>query len=159
MKSLAEHLATYAAYHQDRRNVATHFVGIPVIVVAAEALLAEVRLGGISLATLATAAALAFYFTLDRRFGLAMTAVLALALYAGTRIADQPLGLGLAEGGALFVLGWAVQFVGHAFEGRKPAFADDLVGLLVGPLFLVAEVAFALGMRQELRENVEGATG
>jgi uncharacterized membrane protein YGL010W len=155
MKSLAEHLATYAAYHQDRRNVATHFVGIPMIVVAVEAGLAEARWGQVSLATAGTAAALAFYFALDRRFGLAMTATLGLALYAGTRIAAQSLGVGLTEAGALFVLGWAAQFVGHAFEGRKPAFVDDLVGLLVGPLFLVAEAAFALGLRGELRAAVD----
>ena len=30
-----------------------------------------------------------------------------------------------------FAGGWAIQFLGHAFEGKKPAFVDDLVGLLV----------------------------
>ena len=36
------------------------------------------------------------------------------------------------------LLGWAIQFVGHYWEGRKPAFADDLVGLLVGVIGLIA---------------------
>ena len=40
---------------------------------------------------------------------------------------------------AVFVVGWVFQFVGHAWEGRKPAFFDDLRGLLVGPLFVLAE--------------------
>ena len=56
---------------------------------------------------------------------------------------------------ALFVVGWAIQFVGHLFEGRKPAFMDDLVGLLVGPLFIVAEWGFALGLRKELLAAIE----
>ncbi len=59
----------------------------------------------------------------------------------------------------LFVGGWALQLVGHAFEGKKPAFLDDLRGLLDGPLFLVAEVAFALGLSPELRAEVERRAG
>jgi uncharacterized membrane protein YGL010W len=34
MRSLSDHLSNYAAYHQDGRNIATHFVGIPAIVLA-----------------------------------------------------------------------------------------------------------------------------
>ena len=33
MRSLEDQLATYAAYHRDARNIATHFIGIPLIVV------------------------------------------------------------------------------------------------------------------------------
>jgi uncharacterized membrane protein YGL010W len=32
----------------------------------------------------------------------------------------------------LFVAGWIVQFVGHAFEGKKPEFFNDWRFLLVG---------------------------
>ena len=34
MKSLEEQMSTYAAYHQDARNKATHFIGVPVIVLS-----------------------------------------------------------------------------------------------------------------------------
>ena len=34
MKTLVEHLGQYAAYHRDRRNIASHFIGIPLIVLA-----------------------------------------------------------------------------------------------------------------------------
>lgn len=33
---------------------------------------------------------------------------------------------------ALFVGGWALQFVGHAFEGKRPEFLNDPRFLLVG---------------------------
>ncbi|MBP6318037.1 MAG: DUF962 domain-containing protein, partial [Rubrivivax sp.] len=33
-------LADYAAYHRDRRNIATHFVGVPMIVFGVGVLLA-----------------------------------------------------------------------------------------------------------------------
>ncbi len=58
--------------------------------------------------------------------------------------------LGAPTAMGLFVGGWALRLVGHMFEGRKPAFLDDLRGLLDGPLFLVAEAAFALGLSPEL---------
>ena len=42
-------MAQYAAYHRDRRNIATHFVGIPLIVYAIAILLARpvVELGAL----------------------------------------------------------------------------------------------------------------
>ena len=61
----------------------------------------------------------------------------------------------LAIGVGAFVVGWVFQAIGHVFEGRKPAFFDDLRGLLVGPLFLVAEIAFAAGLAATLRGEVE----
>lgn len=39
MRSLTDQLSQYAAYHRDRRNVHTHFVGIPMIVLALTTLL------------------------------------------------------------------------------------------------------------------------
>lgn len=41
MRSLEDHLAAYAAYHRDARNIATHFIGIPLIVVSLLALLSR----------------------------------------------------------------------------------------------------------------------
>nr|MBP7572835.1 DUF962 domain-containing protein [Rhodoferax sp.] len=34
MKTLTDHLAQSAAYHGDPRNISTHFVGVPMIVLA-----------------------------------------------------------------------------------------------------------------------------
>ena len=56
----------------------------------------------------------------------------------------------------LFVVGWIIQFIGHYYEGRKPAFVDDIMGLVVGPLFVVAELAFLLGLRKEVEHAVLG---
>ncbi|MEX5669899.1 Mpo1-like protein, partial [Pseudomonas neuropathica] len=46
MKSLVDHLGQYATYHRDPRNIATHFVGIPVIVVAVAVLLSRPQWAG-----------------------------------------------------------------------------------------------------------------
>ncbi|HEX8473168.1 MAG TPA: DUF962 domain-containing protein [Pyrinomonadaceae bacterium] len=42
---------------------------------------------------------------------------------------------------ALFIVGWILQFVGHAIEGNQPAFFRNPVYLLVGPLWLVRRAA------------------
>ena len=151
MKTLEQQLGSYAAYHRDRRNIATHFLGIPLIVLATTTLLSR----PIWLSIAVAAASGIFYFALDRRYGLAMTALLAGSVWVGAKLAVLPTGQWLAAGIGLFVLGWVIQFVGHAFEGRKPAFVDDLVGLLVGPLFVIAELGFLLGLRDGLRLAIE----
>jgi len=42
---------------------------------------------------------------------------------------------------ALFVIGWILQFVGHAIEGNQPAFFRNPVYLLVGPLWFFRRAA------------------
>ena len=44
-----------------------------------------------------------------------------------------PVGLGM------FGTGWAFQFVGHAFEGKKPSFTRDLRYLAIGPVWITVE--------------------
>jgi uncharacterized membrane protein YGL010W len=41
----------------------------------------------------------------------------------------------------LFVLGWAFQFVGHAFEGKPPEFFHDWRFLFVGLRWWFAKIA------------------
>jgi uncharacterized membrane protein YGL010W len=43
--------------------------------------------------------------------------------------------VGLPLAAAMFTTGWAIQFVGHAFEGKKPTFVDDKRALIVGLLW------------------------
>lgn len=159
MRSLEEHLSTYAQYHRDRRNIATHFVGIPMIVFGIAAFLARPAfvLGvgvPISPALLVALGTVVFYFLLDGRFGVAMLAFMGAAWWCGAWVAAQPLATWAIASAILFVGGWIIQFIGHAFEGKKPAFVDDLVGLVIGPLFIVAEAAFALGLRRELHDEI-----
>ncbi|TDF81773.1 DUF962 domain-containing protein [Pseudomonas sp. H9] len=163
MKNLVEHLSQYAAYHRDPRNIATHFVGIPMIVVAVTVLLSRpgTALAGmwLSPALLVALWSAWFYLRLDRQFGLIMALLLGLCLWAGQVLAMQSTLVWLGAGLGLFVIGWVIQFVGHHYEGRKPAFIDDLSGLIVGPLFVVAELGFLLGMRPELKQAIERNAG
>lgn len=159
MKTITDHLAEYAAYHRDRRNIATHLVGIPMIVVALQILLSRPYWGFegwfITPALIVAVVASVFYLRLDRPLGILMTLLLALTVVLGLQVAALATGLWLGWGIGLFVVGWIFQFIGHYFEGRKPAFVDDIMGLAIGPLFVVAEVVFMLGGKKALHQAIE----
>ena len=46
----------------------------------------------------------------------------------------------------LFVVGWILQFVGHAIEGTQPAFLQNPIYFLVGPWWLIRRVGRAIGL-------------
>jgi uncharacterized membrane protein YGL010W len=155
MKTLEEQMSFYAAYHQDARNKATHFVGVPAIVLSLMIPLSWLRIDAVSAAMVITAALLAYYLALDLWLGLAMCAVLGALLWIGQLIADQGAFAGWIWFGILFVGGWILQLVGHVFEGRKPALADNLFQIFVAPIFLCAELFFALGYKPGLHAAVQ----
>ncbi|HAC68107.1 MAG TPA: hypothetical protein DCP19_09425 [Pseudomonas sp.] len=163
MKTLEDHLSHYASYHRDPRNIASHFPGILLIVLAVAILLSRpvFTLAGWPLSpALPVAGAVAiFYLRLDRPLGLLMSGLLGLAIWLGVALAVQTTAAWLGWGLGLFLIGWAIQFVGHHYEGRKPAFLDDIAGLAIGPLFIVAELVFLLGGRPALRQAIEERAG
>jgi len=164
MRSLQENLTQYAAYHRDRRNIATHFAGIPMIVFAIVLALALVTIPlgelAVPLSVVLSVLTSIYYLKLDLVFGLTMAATM-LLMCAGasefTARASAAATLGWAV--AIFTVGWALQFWGHKFEGLKPAFFDDAKQLLIGPLFVCAEVFFIFGGKAELRRYIEDRVG
>ena len=159
MASLFERqLATYASYHRDERNRATHFIGIPAIVFAILVPLALARSGGISAAMVVAAIALIGWIALDRVIGLAMVVAMVPMLIVAEWIART---YGSATAwivfAVFFVGGWVFQLVGHVWEGRRPALADNLFQAFIGPMFIMAEVLMALGLKQELKATIEHA--
>ncbi len=164
MKSGVEQLTQYAAYHRDRRNIVTHFVGVPLIVLGVVILLSRptfLYLDGVAItpALLAVAASVIYYFLLDRSLAVALAAFLVICLWLGQLIAPMPTLVWAAWGFGVFLIGWIIQFIGHYYEQKKPAFYDDLIGLIIGPFFVTAELAFALGLRKPLQQQIESVVG
>ena len=48
-------------------------------------------------------------------------------------------------GMSMFVFGWILQFVGHAFEGKAPSFFRDPTFLLIGPMWFWKKLRGATG--------------
>ena len=159
MKSLVDQLSNYAAYHRDRRNIRTHFVGIPMIVVAVAILLARPSFAVgdwfASPALIAAVVLTLYYLKLDLRYGVAMGIFLAISLAIAGQFTEADTATWLIAGVGLFVIGWVFQFVGHHYEGRKPAFFDDIMGLAIGPLFVLAEAGFLMGLRKDVEREIE----
>ncbi len=164
MTSLEQNLTQYAAYHRDRRNIATHFVGVPMIVFSIVLALAVVSFPigpvAVTLALVVSVAATLYYLRLDVVLGVTLGAILFL-MCAGASEMTHRMSTAAALGWALglFVAGWALQFWGHKFEGMKPAFYDDVRQLLIGPIFVLAEAFFLFGAKPELRRYIEERVG
>lgn len=157
-------LVQYARYHRDTRNIATHFVGVPLIVFAVAVLLARLQTdwAGVPLSAdaVAWAGATLWYLRSGQlRLALATSLVIGALVVLAHPFGTASIATWLSVGMGSFAVGWVIQFVGHFWEGRKPAFFDDVRGLLVGPLFVVAEVWFALGGGQTLQAIIQDEVG
>jgi uncharacterized membrane protein YGL010W len=164
MRNATELMVQYAAYHRDRRNITTHFVGIPLIVFAIGVLLARphFHLGGLVLnpAWVLWALSALWYLTRGHAvLGLCTAVAAGILVLLGQSLAAGTTTAWLTWGLGIFVFGWLLQFIGHFYEGRKPAFVDDLVGLLVGPMFVTGELLFALGLCKPLVDEIERRVG
>jgi uncharacterized membrane protein YGL010W len=151
-------LGSYASVHRDWRNKATHFVGIPVIVFSLLLLLSlwHFEVGGrewtLSLAV--AIVAVLGWIALDLGIGVLMALLMAPAWYAAEALAGA-LGSPSAIWTAftvLFVGGWVLQFLGHHYEGKRPALLDNIFQGFIGPMFLVAETVVVMGHRRDLAE-------
>lgn len=159
MTKLEQQLSQYAAYHLDRKNKITHFIGIPLIVFSILCLMAKFSLNisdySINIALVFIILSCIYYFRLDWIFALIMAAIYIWVYPYAIEISNLPQFSWLVVTIGLFVVGWVFQFMGHAFERKKPAFFDDIRGLMIGPLFVLAEFVFILGFRKQLAQSIE----
>ncbi len=160
MRTLEQHITQYAAYHRDQRNINTHFIGVPMIVFSAILVFSQISFGSVHAGWLVAVIAMIYYLLLDRPLGFAM----AIYLFITTAIASlvtvkTSVSIALTLAAVIFVAGWALQFLGHKYEGVKPAFMDDLIGLAIGPLFVMTEVFFLLRLKPALKRYVEDRVG
>ena len=150
-------LASYASVHRDWRNKATHFVGIPVIVFSLQLILSlwrfEIGDRQWTLSLAITIVAVLGWMALDLGIGIAMAVIMALAWYAAEAFVAA-LGSAQAVWIAFSVLfgGWVLQFLGHHYEGKRPALIDNIFQAFIGPMFLVAEAMVAMGRRSDLAD-------
>ncbi len=133
----------YGSYHRHPTNKLCHYIGIPMIVFTLVGLLWKV--------SWALAAAVALGAVLyDLRLSLRLTVPFAAFVLISAALAP---GLSSTLLWAGFLLGWALQFIGHfLYEKKAPAFFENLRQLLVGPLWII-------GTLVERREAPAAAPG
>jgi uncharacterized membrane protein YGL010W len=163
MQSVSDMLGTYAAYHRDARNRLTHYFGIPLITFSILLILSLPRMQ-VGPVTITGAAFLMLvvgvgYLRLDMALGLATLALIAPMLLVADQLAQSLTTAELAGWfGVTFIVGWALQLLGHYYEGRKPALADNILQIFSGPLFVVCELLFAFGLRSQLRSAIDAVS-
>lgn len=154
MRTVDEWLDEYGESHRHPTNKLLHWLCVPPIVLSVLGLLwalpapqsfAQIS-PSLNWATLTTLLALTYYMRLSPALALGLAPIL-LALLAMVRaIETLPWPL-WASCIAIFVVAWIGQFIGHAIEGKRPSFFKDLQFLLIGPLWLLAFVYRAMGLR------------
>jgi uncharacterized membrane protein YGL010W len=179
--SLVEELTFYASYHADWRNQLIHIVFVPLLLFTAMIFfayappLSSARPLGMPL-NWATLAALGW--SVHHVYQMPLVGLFAAAVSFGSALIATALvqretakvgakgapaakfGRAALWAGALHALGWYMQLhPGHAiFEGRKAALVDALVqSMMDAPLFIWAEVAFALGYDPALHAQLNQA--
>lgn len=145
MKSLAEQVAAYEAYHHDPRNKLTHFVGVPLVTFSIFLFLGWLRFQHnpavpFTGATLFYAIVFLYYLVLDWKIALWQAPFTLALLWLADWIAVWPFQESVLVFLAAFVGGWVIQLIGHAMEGRRPALADNILQIFNAPLFLTIEV-------------------
>lgn len=155
-----EHMAMYSAYHRDWRNQLTHFIGVPMIVfslliIASTVQIGETDMGPITLAAVLMSVLVLFYIVSAPLVGTISAFIYGLMLFYAEAIGRIDFTLAVQAFAVFFFGGWAIQFAGHVFEGRKPALFDNILQVFMAPSFLIAELLFKVKLEQSLQAEIE----
>jgi uncharacterized membrane protein YGL010W len=139
MRNVDRLFERYGEFHKNPTNKAIHWVCVPLIVWS---LLGMLWAASPIAAYVAVAASMLFYLWLSLPLAVGMLGVIALMVYPLTLLGDHVLFICAP----IFVAAWIGQFIGHVVERRKPAFAEDIRSLLVGPAWLLGFVYQRFGI-------------
>jgi uncharacterized membrane protein YGL010W len=155
MRTAAQWLDDYGESHRNHTNKALHWICVPVIAWCVLGLLWSLPFPiGIralhpaaNWGSVAVLAALIYYALLSIPLTLGAVPLLIAFLWSIDwleRSTAMPLwSICLLA----FVIAWIGQFIGHAIEGKRPSFFKDIQFLMIGPLWLLADVYRRLGIR------------
>jgi uncharacterized membrane protein YGL010W len=155
MRTADQWLDDYGDSHRNRTNKVLHWICVPVIAWCVLGLLwsLPVPAGMRALhpaanwGSIAVLAALLYYSVLSLRLMLGVLPLLLAFLWSIDQV-DRWQAVPLwSICVLLFVLAWIGQFVGHDIEGKRPSFFKDLQFLMIGPLWLLADVYRRAGIR------------
>jgi len=143
---LQHYFEEYQSFHQNPTNRMLHWVGVPLLILGLLGLLSFLQFGPPFLGNLMAwdaglilcMVSVLFYFWVNWPLGLPFSLV-----FIGFYICGKQLMLAHAWPllGGLFLAGWILQIVGHSqFEKRAPAFLKSGEHILIGPLWIFAQL-------------------
>ncbi|HEY6618259.1 MAG TPA: Mpo1-like protein [Steroidobacteraceae bacterium] len=155
MRTAAQWLDEYGASHRNPTNEALHWFCVPVILWCVLGLLwvtpfpsaIRASVPFANWATVITLFALLYYSLLSVPLALGILPLLVLMLFSLDALSRNTLAPMWMICAGLFVLAWIGQFIGHAIEKKRPSFFKDVQFLMIGPMWLLANVYRRLGIR------------
>ncbi len=150
MKTTEEWLQAYGASHQNPTNKTIHWICIPLIVMSLLGLLASLpspfAAPWMHWGTVLMLGSVMSYALLSLPLAIGMVFVVGAMMLGVEALAHLPVPLWLSSS-LIFVIAWVGQFIGHKIEGKKPSFLQDLQFLMIGPVWLLADLYRRLGLR------------
>lgn len=144
MRNVNALLNEYSEGHQNRVNKNIHRVCVPAIVFSLLGLLWSLPFpfkisSLINWATVLITLSLIYYFFLSWKLAIGMLfsslfMILILRWIDGFSVSLWQIAI------AIFMVAWVGQFIGHHIEGKRPSFFKDIQFLLIGPVWLLADV-------------------
>jgi uncharacterized membrane protein YGL010W len=149
-------LVDYVEYHRDPWNCLAHVFGIISLFLGTILPLTMWPLPGfgghVTLAMLLALPVLIYWLLLDPVLGLAILCSAIVLLSVAAAIVANVSTIGVwALTAVLIAVGVTSQVVGHSvFERRKASMADHPAHFLLGPMFVMAKLFIAFGLRHDL---------
>ncbi len=153
-KSIEDWLNEYGESHQNSTNKVIHWICVPGIFLTVIGFLWAIPRPEVfsvspwaNWATVTLVGVTLFYLRLSVPIALGVV-LFSLGCMGVVGWYEQAQLWGLPETCALlFALFWVMQFVGHAIEGKKPSFFQDVQFLLIGPAWVISFIYSKLGIR------------
>ncbi|MDP4601038.1 MAG: DUF962 domain-containing protein [Polaribacter sp.] len=150
MKTAQEYFEEYAISHQNKTNIAIHYICVPLIFFSVIGLLMSIptifleNLFGLhnplleNWAIVIGALISIFYLRLGFWYFAQMLFVILLCIVLNFWLSNVTNLLYASL--SIFIIAWIGQFYGHKVEGAKPSFLKDLQFLLIGPLWVIQKI-------------------
>jgi uncharacterized membrane protein YGL010W len=155
MRTADQWLEEYGSSHRNAANEMLHWICVPVILWCVLGLLwitpfpsairAAIPLA--NWATVITFLAIIYYALLSVPLALGILPLLILMLWSIDAVNHNSVAPMWLVCVTLFILAWIGQFIGHAIEKKRPSFFKDLQFLMIGPMWLLANLYRRLGIR------------
>ncbi len=150
MKPLDTWFKEYAVSHQNKTNIAIHFVCVPAIFFSVIGLIMSIPSSFLARiipgdnpfienwAFVTSLFILLFYIRLSVKMALQILVFVAFCIITNYYI-GQYASLWMVSL-IIFSVAWVGQFYGHHLEGKKPSAAQDLQFLLIGPAWVIQKM-------------------